>query len=99
MDELRRIRPNGIGATEMFAEWWSNFRRSGDVGDIRIGMHRDELKHLFGKPDDIGGTSRNYRVPRIWNYGEVEFHFGDDDDLSLVYFEDNEGSPEVILQK
>jgi hypothetical protein len=99
MNELCEILRIEIGTIEMFAEWWSNFRRSGDIGNIRAAMHRDELKELLGEPDDVGGTSRKRRMPRIWKYGSVEFHFGDEDDLRLVYFEDDEGNANVVLQK
>ena len=45
------------------------------AGQIRRGMTRAELRTLLGEPDDIGGTSRKYKVPSIWKYGDVEFAF------------------------
>ena len=38
-------------------------------------MTRAELRGLLGNPDDEGGTSRKYRTPSIYKYGDVQFVF------------------------
>jgi hypothetical protein len=42
-------------------------------------MKRADVRKLFGEPPDVGGTSRNYKKPRIWKYGDIEIHFCDHD--------------------
>ena len=63
--------------------------RSGLFGPVRLGMSRAQVHGLLGPPDDTGGTSRRYRTPAIWKYGDIEFHFGrrDDDRLHLIYLD------------
>ena len=46
-----------------------------DRGRIRLGMTRQELEAVLGVPDYAGGTTRKYRIPSIWKYGDVEFVF------------------------
>ncbi len=54
------------------------FLRSGEFGPVRLGDAVDSLKSAFGEPHDVGGTSRRHRTPRIWRYGDVEFHLTSD---------------------
>ncbi len=44
-------------------------------GRVRLGMTRSELRDLLGQPDQEGGTSRKYRTPCIYKYGDVQFVF------------------------
>lgn len=44
-------------------------------GKIRLGMSRVELRAILGPPDDEGGTSRKYKFPSIYKYGDVQFVF------------------------
>ncbi len=67
---------------------------SSDVAGL--GATRDELRQLLGEPDQVGGTSRRQRVPQIWKYGEIEYHFGTDGRVWLVYSEDADGNPRVL---
>jgi hypothetical protein len=55
-------------------------------------MSREDLRILFGDPDDTGGTSRKHPTPSIWKYGDLEFHFGfrSDDSLWFIYMERDE---------
>ena len=65
-------------------------------GRIRIGMTRAELHALLGKPDEEGGTSRKYRTPCIYKYGDVQFifpisksvHESEAEGLQYVYVDD-----------
>ena len=52
------------------------------------------------RPDAVGGTSRKYRTPAIWKYGDLEFHFGpkNTDVLNLIYSETPDGIVEVIFR-
>lgn len=45
------------------------------ITGLRVGMSREEVVALLGVPDQEGGTSRKYRTPSIFKYGNVEFHF------------------------
>src|SRR5205809_920284 len=48
------------------------FLRSGEFGPVRLGDAVDSLRSAFGKPHDVGGTSRRHRAPRIWYEYQVE---------------------------
>ena len=72
-----------------FQAWWANFRVTGDICPVRLGITRDELKAILGEPDDVSTTSRKHRTPAIFKYEELEFHFEPEPDgrLSLIYME------------
>ncbi len=77
-----------------FKDWWTSFRVTGDICPLRLGMTRDEVKAILGEPDDVGYTSRKHRIPAIWRYEDLEFHFaggglGPNATLSLIYRERN----------
>ncbi len=63
--------------------------QSGLFGPVQLGMPRSQVHELLGPPDDTGGTSRRYRTPAIWKYGDIECHFGrrDDDRLHLIFLD------------
>jgi hypothetical protein len=63
---------------------------------VGYGATREELRRLLGEPHIVGGTSRRQRVPTIWKYGDVEYHFGTDGRVSLIYLEDADGTPHVL---
>jgi len=67
---------------------------------LRVGMSREEVLALLGPPDDVGGTSRKYREPAIFKYGQVELHFepGKDGRLLRAYTEDERGVGTVLLE-
>jgi hypothetical protein len=76
------------------------------AGQIREGMTRAELRALLGDPDDVGCTSRKYKEPSIWKYGEVEFAFpaarsareAEAHGLWLVYVDSFEGDPRPFIK-
>ena len=75
---------------ESFAQWLRVLGETGNISPLRLGMSRDELRALFGDPDDVGGTSRRQRTPTVWLYGTIEFHFGSGPDAGLeLIFEKN----------
>jgi len=49
--------------------------RACELGRVRLGMHEGEVAALLGTPDAVGGTSRKYRKPSLWVYGDVELFF------------------------
>ncbi len=51
------------------------FLRTGNLGDLRPGMSKEEVQTLLGLPDDTGNTSRKYPQPSIFLYGTVELWF------------------------
>jgi hypothetical protein len=75
-----------------FQEWWDRFSVTGDICPVRLGMSREDLRNLFGDPDDTEGISRKHPTPALWKYDNLEFHFGSkwEDGLSLIYLEENE---------
>ena len=70
------------------------------VSQLRLGMTREEVVAVIGEPDDTGGTSRKYKTPCIYKYGDVEVHFElwKTGGLTLVYKEDQDGNPVVLLK-
>jgi hypothetical protein len=79
-----------------------------DQGRLCLRMSREEVRALLGNPSDIGGTSRQYPVPAIWKYGDVEFHWSlarsiedaSEGGLLLVMVDGWEGGPDprILLQ-
>ena len=69
------------------------------VERIRIGMTREEVVERLGPPDDVGITSRKYRTPAIYKYGEIELHFEPWKSGRLVraYTEDEHGIGITLL--
>jgi hypothetical protein len=63
---------------------------------VGLGATREELRQLLGDPTDTSAPTRRERVPRIWKYGEIEYHFGDDGKVWLVYTEDADHNPRVL---
>jgi hypothetical protein len=61
---------------------------TGAFGPVALGCTRAALQAAFGAPEDVGGTSREYRRPTIWKYGDVEFHFpAPGDELALIHID------------
>ena len=82
-----------------FQRWYERFEQSGDLGSVRLGATRDELREWFGEPDDTGRGFRRQPLSGIWRYGAVEFHFSKTGELFLVYTEQPELAPRVILSE
>lgn len=76
-----------------FRAWHTKFAGYGLIEPVKLGMSRQELEHLFGEPDDVGGVSRNITQPSIWLYDGLEFHFdaSGDDRLCLIFRDDENG--------
>ena len=70
------------------------------MDDPPVGLEatRNELRRLLGEPTDTSIPTRGQEQPMIWKYGDIEYHFGDDDRVWLVYTEDAEGHPHVLGQ-
>jgi hypothetical protein len=75
-------------------------------GRLRLGMTRAELHGILGPPDEEGGTSRKYRMPSIYKYGDVQFVFpgarsveeSESQGLLYVYVDDDvEGVEEPLF--
>jgi hypothetical protein len=82
-----------------FQCWYDRFEQSGDLGEVRLGITRDDLRSWFGEPDDTARGFRRRPLMGIWRYGIVEFHFSDTGGLFLVYSEQPDLVPRVILSE
>jgi hypothetical protein len=75
------------------------------VGQIRLGMTRGELLGVLGPPNEEGGTSRKYKKPSIYKYGDVQFVFpssrsakeSEAQGLLYVYVDDGDGVEEPLF--
>ena len=87
--------------SELFAAWLLRFGATGDICPLRLGARRDEVRAILGEPDDVGATSREHRVPRIWKYGDLELHFGnvETDGLQLIYQDDADGVVKICISR
>jgi hypothetical protein len=52
-----------------------DFLRTIKLGSIHLGQHENNLAAILCKPDYMGGTSRKYRQPSLWKYGDIELFF------------------------
>lgn len=70
------------------------------IRQIRVGMTREEVVAALGPPDDTGGTSRKYRTPAIYKYGDIELHFEpwNTGRLLRAYTEDPDGNGITLLE-
>ena len=65
------------------------FLRTLKLGKIHLGMHEDDVTAILGKPDFLGGSTRKYRKPSLWAYGNIELIYDYDTrllDLILINF-------------
>ena len=71
----------------------------GLIDKIRLGMTRKEVADVLGDPDDTGATSRKYRTPAIYKYGEIELHFEPwkSGTLTMVYTEDEISTQQTLF--
>lgn len=65
---------------------------------VGLGATHEELRQLLGEPTDTSASTRTQRQPMIWKYGDIEYHFGDDGRVWLVYTEDAQRNPHVLGQ-
>ena len=54
------------------------FVKTGLLEPLGEAPHREEIRNVFGEPDNEGLVSRNHPTPRLWHYGDVEFYFDRD---------------------
>lgn len=80
-----------------FQRWYDRFAESGDLGTVRLGVTRDDLRGWFGEPDDTARGFQRQPLSGIWRYGIVEFHFSNAGELFLVYTEQPDLVPRLIL--
>lgn len=45
------------------------------VAKLRQGMNREEVVSAIGEPEDKGGTSRKYKTPSVYKYGDLQLWF------------------------
>lgn len=69
------------------------------AGRLHLGMTRAEVRATLGDPDALGVTSRKYRTPACFKYGEVQLFFGPHapDGLARVYWEAADGEEHLTL--
>ena len=53
-------------------------------------MNRDEVIAIIGEPDKISSTTKKYRIPMVYRYGNVELYFGPLKDCGLTFVQEVE---------
>ena len=88
-------------ASSEYQTWQRRFYSTGDICPLKLGATRDEVRSLFGEPDDVSCVSQKDHHPAIWKYEELEFHFGDklSDTLFLVYQDTVDGVQVSIARR
>ncbi len=92
-------------SSERFETWWSEYQRTGGLGEIQLEKTRDQIKLLFGKPDEerqleflwIDGVPEN-PVINSWKFGQVQFCFDEKGRLRRVFVDMENPNPRVILE-
>lgn len=69
--------------------------RTGQMGDLTLGMSAEQVRALLGEPDAFGSISRKYPRPCVWLYGSVELYFRQKapHDLRAVFWDAKEKGP------
>src|SRR5687768_9296894 len=67
------------------------FLDTGAFGPVKLGMSHVQVEDILGPPESTGGTSRRFKTPVIWLYGDIELHFERDNgrlgNLNLIYLD------------
>ena len=58
------------------------------IEKLKKGLTRDEVKNILGGPTDTGTTSKKYRLPLVYRYGQFEIAFGPKKEDGLIYVMD-----------
>lgn len=86
-------------SSKQFEAWWQEYERTGKLGVVHLGMTCEDLRQLFGEPDDTAKGFRKRPLSGIWKYGEIEFHFGFEGELWLIYTEAPDDEPHTIAKQ
>jgi len=83
-----------------FREWLARFEATGRIEPLELGCCRALVLEALGDPDDASTTTDAGGNPVILKYESMEFHFGaEDNTLSLIYSETDDGIPTVSIPK
>ena len=77
------------------------FFQSGKFDYVQLGQTKAWLHDNFPDPDDFGG-GKTHAKAKIWRYGNLEFHFENDDTLTRIYSDyiaDLDAGPNIVLNK
>lgn len=98
--DVKLLIPFMAGKSAAFNNWWSGYERTGSISPLQLGMTRDEIRVLFGEPDDASiSLRRRNPLVGIWKFGQIEFHFDAEGRLWLIYTEQKDGlSPRTIAK-
>ena len=64
---------------------------------IHVGMSRQALVNLLGEPEDTSYTTRKIRIPLIWKYSGIEFHWIPKEDSLWLVIEANDSKHHTTL--
>ena len=83
---------------ETFAQWRDELFKSGSIAPLAFGASQDDVKALFGAPDDTSTLKKKGKA-LIFRYADIEFHFDPQREhrLCLVYCERDDSSPRVSI--
>jgi hypothetical protein len=85
-------------ASDAFRAWWQRFASTGDICPLRLGWTRDEVRSVFGEPDDTSATQHGGE-PLILKYERLELHFAPEEGLRLIYMDDAHGVVRISISR
>jgi hypothetical protein len=56
-----------------------DFILTGKLGSLCVGMTQENVRSVMGEPHDTESTSRKYKRPIFWVYGDLEIYFNRED--------------------
>lgn len=56
---------------------------------ILLGKTREEIVEMLGEPDDVSVPSRKYKIPLIYVYGNIEYHFNSEKGVCVLIFDNS----------
>jgi len=87
------------GTNTAFKDWWSEYQCTGSIHPVQLGMTREDIRSFFGELEDTAKGFGRRPLMGIWKFDRIEFHFGLDGRLFLIYTEDDDFNPQIIAKE
>jgi hypothetical protein len=83
-----------------FKNWRKTLLQASRIEPLRLGMTQEDLRAVFGEPDDMSSDSIKGR-PLIFKYDDIEFHFDDryGHKLFLIFSENEDNGVKLNIMR